>query len=105
MFLKCKGEKLYKGENLLKSTSGELPFGIKWECLGEFQKTEIKLTEKQSGLLALFNCVNEKREEFIGECEIVQLGYTKESNDDKVLVKCKVSAKENIAEEKELFVE
>lgn len=105
MFLKCKGEKLYKGENLLKSTSGELPFGIKWECLGEFQESEINFTENQSGLLALFNCVKEKREKFKVECEILQISYNKELKDGKVLVKCKVSAKENIAEEKEIFVE
>lgn len=105
LFLKCKGEKLYKGEKLLKSTSGELPFGIKWECLGEFQETEVELTENQSEFLALLNCVNGKREKFKVECEILQVSYNKEFKEDKVVVKCKVSAKENIAEEKEIFVE
>lgn len=105
LFFKCKGEKLYKGENLLESTSGELPFGIKWECLGEFQETEIELTENQSGLFALFNCVKEKREKFTDECEIQKLSYAEKFKNDKVQVECKVSAKENIAEEKEVFVE
>ncbi|MBE6751775.1 MAG: hypothetical protein E7556_04535 [Ruminococcaceae bacterium] len=105
LFFKCKGEKLYKGENLLKSTSGELPFGVKWECIGEFQKSEINFTENQSGLLALFNCVKEKREKFKGECEILQISYTKNFLDNKTQIKCKVSAKEDIAEQKEIFVE
>ncbi len=105
LFLKCKGEKLYKGENLLKSTSGELPFGIKWECLGDFQKKEVDLTENQSEFLALLDCVNERREKFKDECEILSLSYSKELSEDKILVKCKVSAEENIAEEKEIFVE
>ncbi|MBQ6936079.1 MAG: sporulation protein YqfD [Clostridia bacterium] len=105
LFLKCKGEKLYKGENLLKSTSGELPFGVKWEFLGEFQKTEIEFTENQSAFLSLLNCVNEKRKNFKDECEISKISYTKNSTEDKVEVKCQVVAKENIAEEKEIFVE
>ena len=105
LFLKCKGEKLYKGENLLKSTSGELPFGIKWECLGDFQKKEVDLTENQSEFLALLDCVNERREKFKDECEILSLSYSKELSENKILVKCKVSAEENIAEENEIFVE
>ena len=105
LFFKCKGEKLYKGEDLLKSTSGELPFGVKWECIGEFRESEINFTENQSGLLALFNCVKEKREKFKGECEILQISYTKNFLDNKTQIKCKVSAKEDIAEQKEIFVE
>ncbi|MBR3788620.1 MAG: sporulation protein YqfD [Clostridia bacterium] len=105
LFLKCKGEKLYEGESLLKSTSGELPFGVKWEYLGEFQETEIELTENQTALLALFDCVKEKREKFKDECEVLKISYIKNFTDDKTQVKCKVSAKENIAEEKEIFVE
>lgn len=105
LFLKCKGEKLYSAESLLKSTSGQLPFGIKWECLGDFIKKEIELTQNQSELLALLDCVNEKREKFKDECEIFSISYSEESKEDKILVKCKVSAEENIAEKKEIFVE
>ncbi len=105
LFLKCKGEKLYKGENLLKSSSGELPFGVRWEWLGEFRETELALTENQASLLALLKCVEEKREGFTGEYEILKISYTKTFGNDAAQVKCVVSAKENIAEEKEIFVE
>ncbi|MBE6747987.1 MAG: hypothetical protein E7557_02025 [Ruminococcaceae bacterium] len=105
LFFKCKGEKLYNGEKLLESNSTKLPFGVRWECLGEFNETEIKLTENQMTLLALFESVKQKRENFSSSCEILKVDYQKQVDENKVTVKCKISAKENIAEEKEIFVE
>ena len=105
LFLKCKGEKLYNGEKLLESNSTKLPFGVRWDCLGEFNETEIKLSENQMTLLALFDCVKQKRENFSSSSEILKVDYQKQVDENKVIVKCKISAKENIAEEKEIFLE
>ena len=105
LFLKCKGERLYNGEKLLESNSTKLPFGVRWDCLGEFNETEIKLSENQMTLLALFDCVKQKRENFSSSSEILKVDYQKQVDENKVIVKCKISAKENIAEEKEIFLE
>ncbi len=105
LFLKCKGEELYNGETLLKSKSGALPFGIKWSVMGKLEEESVKLTENQALLLALTDAVNEKRRNYSGDCEIQAVKYKKETGDSTVKINCKITALENIAEEKEFFLE
>lgn len=105
LFLKCKGEELYNGEMLLKSKSGQLPFGVKWAVVGEFEESNVTLTENQALLLALADAVNKKRYNCSGDCEIQAVKYTKEAGVENVKITCKIDALENIAEEKEFFLE
>ena len=105
MFVKCRGVELYNGKTLLKSNGEELPFGIKWDVLGDFSQTTTAFTENQALLLALTKSVEKKRENCKGECETEKISYTAKTTESGVEVDCVITARENIAVEKEIFLE
>ena len=102
---KCKGEKLYSSKKLLKGDSTMLPLGVTWEVSYLFYNQNIELTEEQTELLSLIEVVKKKRNEFLGECEILKSEYEKNTTETGILIENKIVAKENIALEKEIFVE
>ena len=104
--LSCKGEKLYNGKKLLKGDSTMLPLGVTWEVSHSFNHEKIELTDSQAELLSLLGVVKKKRSEFSSEdCEILKTEYAKKVTEKGIVIESKVVAKENIALEKELFVE
>lgn len=105
MFFKCKGETLYCGEMLLKGNNTKLPFGVSWDVSGSFQKSEIELTENQTTLLAVLSSVENKRNSFGEDCEFRSVSFQKVITENEISINCKIKAKENIAVEKEIFVE
>ena len=105
VWLKCKGEKLYSGKKLLKGDSTMLPLGVTWDVAYVFCNQSIELTEEQTELLSLSEVVKKKRNEFSDECEILKTEYKKKVTEKGIVIENKVVAKENIALEKELFVE
>ncbi len=103
---KCKDEKLYSGEKLLKGNSTMLPLGVTWDVSYKMNYETIELTENQAELLSLLKIVKKKRYEFSADdCEILKNNYVKRATEMGILIENKVVAKENIALEKELFVE
>lgn len=105
MFFKCKGETLYCSEKLLEGNNTKLPFGLSWEIFGEFSETTFELTDNQLSLLALLSCAENKRNTFNDDCELKSVNFKREITENEVKIKCKIKAKENIAVEKEIFVE
>lgn len=105
LFVKCKGEELYRGKKRLSGNEITLPFGVSWIVLCEAEEREITLSEKQAVLVGLKKCVEEKRENFKGEEKIKKIKYNKEILGGNIVFNCKVSAEENIAVEKEIFTE
>jgi similar to stage IV sporulation protein len=105
VWLKCKGRELYSGKKLLKGDSTMLPLGVTWDVAYVFCNQSIELTEEQTELLSLSEVVKKKRNEFSDECEILKTEYKKKATEKGVVIENKVVAKENIALEKELFVE
>ena len=105
LWVKCKGEKLYNGEKLLKGDSTMLPLGITWEVYYMLNYETIELTDEEMRLLSLSELVKKKRNEFSDECEILKTEYKKKATEKGIVIENKVVAKENIALEKELFVE
>ena len=105
LWVKCKGEKLYNGKKLLKGDSTMLPLGITWDVSYVLNYETIEMTEEQTELLSLSEVVKKKRNEFSDECEILKTEYKKKATEKGIVIENKVVAKENIALEKELFVE
>lgn len=105
LWVKCKGKELYNGKKLLKGDSTMLPLGVAWDVSYLFTNQNIGLTEEQTGLLSLLEVVEKKRNEFLSECEILKSEYEKKTTGTGILIENKIVAKENIALEKELFVE
>jgi len=103
--VKCKGEELYSSKKLLKGDSTMLPLGVTWDVSYLFTNQNIELTGEQTGLLSLLEVVEKKRNEFLSECEILKSEYEKKTTGTGILIENKIVAKENIALEKELFVE
>jgi similar to stage IV sporulation protein len=103
--VKCKGKELYNGKKLLKGDSTMLPLGVAWDVSYLFTNQNIELTEEQTGLLSLLEVVEKKRNEFLSECEILKSEYEKKTTETGILIENKIVAKENIALEKEIFVE
>ena len=105
LWVKYKGEKLYNGKKLLKGDSTMLPLGITWEVYYVLNYETIELTDEEISLLSLSEVVKKKRNEFSDECEILKTEYKKKATEKGIVIENKVVAKENIALEKELFVE
>lgn len=105
LWVRCKGEKLYIDKKLLKGDSTMLPLGITWDVSYLFTYQSIELTEEQTELLSLIEVVKKKRNEFLDECEILKSEYEKNTTETGILIENKIVAKENIALEKEIFVE
>lgn len=105
LWIKCKGDKLYNDKKLLKGDSTMLPLGITWEVFYVLNYETIELTEEEISLLSLSEVVKKKRNEFSDECEILKTEYKKKGTGKGIAIENKVVAKENIALEKELFVE
>ena len=105
LWVKCKGEKLYNDKKLLKGDSTMLPLGITWDVSYVLNYETIEMTEEQTELLSLSEVVKKKRNEFSDECEILKTEYKKKATEKGIVIENKVVAKENIALEKELFVE
>jgi len=105
LWVKCKGEKLYNGKKLLKGDSTMLPLGITWDVSYVLNYETIEMTEEEMRLLSLSEVVKKKRNEFSDECEILKTEYKKKATEKGIVIENKVVAKENIALEKELFVE
>lgn len=105
LWVKRKGEKLYNGEKLLKGDSTMLPLGITWDVSYVLNYETIEMTEEETRLLSLSEVVKKKRNEFSDECEILKTEYNKKATEKGIVIENKVVAKENIALEKELFVE
>ena len=105
LWVKCKGEKLYNGKKLLKGDSTKLPLGITWDVSYVLNYETIEMTEEEMRLLSLSEVVKKKRNEFSDECEILKTEYKKKATEKGIVIENKVVAKENIALEKELFVE
>lgn len=105
LWVKCKGEKLYSGKKLLKGDSTMLPLGITWDVSYVLNYETIEMTEEQTELLSFSEVVKKKRNEFSDECEILKTEYKKKATEKGIVIENKVVAKENIALEKELFVE
>lgn len=105
LWVKCKGDKLYNGEKLLKGDSTMLPLGITWDVSYVLNYETIEMTDEEISLLSLSEVVKKKRNEFSDECEILKTEYKKKANEKGIVIENKVVAKENIALEKELFVE
>lgn len=103
--LKCKGVKLYSDKKLLEGDSTMLPLGITWDVSYVLNHESIELTEQQTELLSLAGVVKKKRNEFLSECEILKSEYEKKLTETGILIENKIVAKENIALEKEIFVE
>ena len=103
--IKCKGVELYNNKKLLKGDSTMLPLGITWGVSYLFTYQSIELTEEQTELLSLIEVVKKKRNEFLDECEILKSEYEKNTTETGILIENKIVAKENIALEKEIFVE
>lgn len=100
-----KGYKLYSGKNLLRSGDTQLPVGVSWSVFGELNESEVALTDNQAVLLALLDSVEGKRREFSDESEIIKCNYEKNVEENEICVKGIVVAKEDIAVEKEIFLE
>ena len=105
LWVKCKGEKLYNDKKLLKGDSTMLPLGITWDVSYVLNYETIELTDEEISLLSLSEVVKKKRNEFSDECEILKTEYKKKATEKGIVIENKVVAKENIALEKELFVE
>ena len=103
--MRCKGNVLYNGKKLLEGDSTMLPVGIMWEVSYVFIPESVKLTENQAELISLTEIVAKKRNEFFEESEILKTEYVKNVTDKGIVIVNNVVAKENIALEKELFVE
>ena len=56
-------------------------------------------------MLSLLEIVRKKRNEFSGEYEILKTKYEKKVTEKGIVIENKVVAKENIALERELFIE
>ena len=102
---KCKGEMLYNDKKLLKGDSTMLPLGVVWEVSYVLSHESIELTEGQAEMLSLLEIVRKKRSEFSGEYEILKTKYEKKVTEKGIVIENKVVAKENIALERELFIE
>ncbi len=105
LWVKCKGERLYNDKKLLKGDSTMLPLGIAWEVSYVLNYESIEMTEEEMRLLSLSELVKKKRNEFLDECEILKSEYEEKTTEKDIVIMNKVVAKENIALEKELFVE
>ena len=103
--LKCKGEMIYSDKKLLKGDSTMLPLGVMWEVSYVLSHESIELTEGQAEMLSLLEIVRKKRNEFSGEYEILKTKYEKKVTEKGIVIENKVVAKENIALERELFIE
>lgn len=102
---KSKGEELYNGEKLLKANNTKLPFGVLWDVSGSFGEKMIELTDNQATLLGLLSCVRNKRVEFGEECKLESVGFKKTTTETEVVINCKIEATEDIAIEKEFYLE
>ena len=100
-----KGEELYTGRKLLKANNTKLPFGVLWDVSGSFEEKIIELTDNQATLLGLLSCVKNKRVEFGEESKLQSVGFKKITTETEVVINCKIEATENIAIEKEIYIE
>ena len=104
--IKCKGEMLYNDKKLLKGDSTMLPLGVTWEASYVLNHENIELTDSQAELVSLLAVIKKKRSEFSAEdCEILKTEYAKKTTKTGIVIENRVVAKENVALEKEFFVE
>ena len=101
----CKGDELYNSKRLLEGKSSTLPLGITWTVFYESDYESIELSDSNVKLLSLLSVVEKKRSEFTEESEILREEYSEKMTENGFLTENKIVAKENIAVEKELYVE
>ncbi len=105
LFFKCEGNMLYNDQKLLKGNETTLPFGVSWKVIGEKEGIEITFSENQINLLSLKKIIEKKRTSFSKDAEFKAVSFKQKSVENGAIISCKIKAKENIAIEKEIFVE
>lgn len=92
------------GESYVKGGSEKLPVGAVWEQMCSQSENDIKLSESEAALWALFKSIKSARSELL-ECDVTKFDVSLKLTDSGAVCSFEAVGTENIAEEKLIYIE